>query len=896
MEHKISNNILIGRPFGGTAVLIRENIAKHCSTVFSDNPRVTAVRYHSGRGSDVILSSIYMPCNNGSVDYLAELEAVIGCLQGIIDKYPGSKFILGGDLNVSKALGSVAISAFCESNFLLWLDYDVTTGSYTYHNDTAGKYSSIDFFMCSSDLVSSCDSIRIMVDDTNLSDHYAIICSFMITTHDSTDGVPSKPCDTSRRLDWPRADIALYQSTLIDLLSNIVLPVDALLCHDPLCEIHAHHLENYYNTIVDCLLLASRVSVPVVKLGVQKHWWSPELDSLKQECIDICQLWKSVGCPRNGLINAERLRRKYRYKFAVKEAATDADKSFNDDLFNNLCDKNHIEFWKSWRRKFCASNCKSVSCVNGQAGDVNIVNEFTKFFERVTKPNTPGSDSVFRDEVDKRLTDSSLLARAHPCINLSDMQDCISKLKTGKAISFDDIYNEHLIYGVDCLYVHLCILFNALLSHGFVPSAFKNGVVIPLLKNKHGDPSNLDMYRGITVAPAASKLFEMVVLRLYGDFLSSDPLQFGFKRNSSCNSALFAFTEAVKHCNNFNSKLSCVFLDASKAFDKVLHNGLFIKLLDRNVPVCFVRLLRNWYSRLCCMVRWNGKTGKLFPVTCGVRQGSVLSPFLFAVYVDGLISDLRNSGFGLYIGKLFIGCILYADDIVLLSVSSYGMQGLLDSCAVYGAKWDIKFNPCKSHVIYFGPSTKVCCKMYLNGCVVDVVDKVKYLGVYFQRNSGLSDISHAFVKFYSQFNNIMAVLGKQSREMTALHLVKTYCLPTLLFGCEIWKLSVQSAHRLNVAWNNCFRHIFGGFWTESVKTLQLYCGSLPISFIIDQRKLLFCNRLLNSENSVLRALSFFARRQMSVIGSKHDVHFPISACGIKDAVWSSFVKSMLPML
>jgi len=154
------------------------------------------------------------------------------------------------------------------------------------------------------------------------------------------------------------------------------------------------------------------------------------------------------------------------------------------------------------------------------------------------------------------------------------MQECILQLKPGKAVSFDGIYNEHIIYGSSCLNVHFFLLFNALLRHGVVPSDFCSGVIIPLLKGKHGNPSNLDMYRGITIAPAASKLFELILLKLYDEFLYSDPLQFGFKKNSSCTAALFTSTEATKHFNKLGSKVCCAFLDASKAFDKVLNNYL----------------------------------------------------------------------------------------------------------------------------------------------------------------------------------------------------------------------------------------------------------------------------------------------------------------------------------
>jgi hypothetical protein len=122
-----------------------------------------------------------------------------------------------------------------------------------------------------------------------------------------------------------------------------------------------------------------------------------------------------------------------------------------------------------------------------------------------------------------------------------------------------------------------------MLRHSFVPSAIRFGTIRPLLKSKHGDPSCLDMYRGITIAPAVSKLFESVLLAIYEEFLPSDVLQFGFKKHCGCPHALFTFTEAFKCFTSLESKLYCAFLDASKAFDKILHYGLFAKLY-KGVP------------------------------------------------------------------------------------------------------------------------------------------------------------------------------------------------------------------------------------------------------------------------------------------------------------------------
>ena len=135
------------------------------------------------------------------------------------------------------------------------------------------------------------------------------------------------------------------------------------------------------------------------------------------------------------------------------------------------------------------------------------------------QPNSVNADLGYSDEVEKLLSDCTASSNTEPMfVTLNDLQECISKLKPGKAVSFDGMFNEHILYGCTHLFVHLCLLFNALLRHCIVPSDFCVGVIIPLLKNKHGDHSNLDMYRGITVAPAISKLFESILLQLFGSY------------------------------------------------------------------------------------------------------------------------------------------------------------------------------------------------------------------------------------------------------------------------------------------------------------------------------------------------------------------------------------------
>jgi len=116
----------------------------------------------------------------------------------------------------------------------------------------------------------------------------------------------------------------------------------------------------------------------------------------------------------------------------------------------------------------------------------------------------------------------------------------------------------------------------------------------------------------------------------------------------------------VKHFVNNGSKvgLHCSFLDATKAFDNVLLNGLFLKLIHRGAPLSFIRILLVLYGDLQCAVVWNNTVGNRFDIKCDVRQGGVLSPYLFSVYIDDLIKELRQLGHRIYICKVFVGCIV----------------------------------------------------------------------------------------------------------------------------------------------------------------------------------------------------------------------------------------------
>jgi len=90
-------------------------------------------------------------------------------------------------------------------------------------------------------------------------------------------------------------------------------------------------------------------------------------------------------------------------------------------------------------------------------------------------------------------------------------------------------------------------------------------------------------------------------------------------------------------------------------------------------------------------------------VKSGIRQGGILSPVLFNMYFDTLLCELRRNGEGCYLGRHYVGCIAYADDLILLSASLCNLQSMLDVCHSVGSSLDIAFKSSKSYLFKIGP-------------------------------------------------------------------------------------------------------------------------------------------------------------------------------------------------
>lgn len=206
----------------------------------------------------------------------------------------------------------------------------------------------------------------------------------------------------------------------------------------------------------------------------------------------------------------------------------------------------------------------------------------------------------------------------------------------------DNISAEHLFYAHPCLVVILKLLFNSMLTYGFVPDDFGKSILVPLIKDSNGGTSSCENYRGISLNCSISKVFEYMLLFKYSTFFNTDSLQFGFRNGVGCSDALHTVKTVINHFNKNGSTITVAALDMSKAFDRVSYFALFNKLMARKFPKKVIHVLLSWYTKNYMQIKWKDSLSDCFQVTAGVRQGGVLCPFLFAIYIEELLLQLKH--------------------------------------------------------------------------------------------------------------------------------------------------------------------------------------------------------------------------------------------------------------
>ena len=359
-------------------------------------------------------------------------------------------------------------------------------------------------------------------------------------------------------------------------------------------------------------------------------------------------------------------------------------------------------------------------------------------------------------------------------------------LKTGKAYGFDGLMAEHLLHCHPSAHLIVTYLCNLMILSGHVPAQFTKGLTFPIEKeHSFNRTPKVEDFRGITISPLLSKILEKYLLETFGKYFESSVNQFGFKKDVGCPHAIFTLRSTIDYFVNNNSTINICSLDVAKAFDRINHYRLYIKFMERRLPLNIIMLLFNLYKMSSGVVSWNSRLSKPYQIYAGVRQGGSLSPVIFSVYVDSVIDVLLKSNLGCSIGHTFLGIIMYADDLLIISGSVSKLQKMVDICLNEFSQLDLQINANKSNCLRIGQCHKNVCELIsINGVQIPWSVNFRCLGVTINAGSKFTiDCKPVRCKFYRSFNALYSKIPR-ANECVIISLVQTFCISLVMYSLK----------------------------------------------------------------------------------------------------------------
>ena len=270
--------------------------------------------------------------------------------------------------------------------------------------------------------------------------------------------------------------------------------------------------------------------------------------------------------------------------------------------------------------------------------DRNFDEDWKQLVENKIDEYSRISGSCREDFLDRKIERKEILA-------------CIKKIKNNKTGGSDGLVGELLKYGGMGMVYLLEKLFFVIWHEEIVPRQWREGLIINLFKK--GDREDPGNYRGITLLSVVGKLFCKILNNRLVECLDREGLlhegQAGFRVNRSCVDNIFTLNELVQGRIREDKQTFAFFLDVRKAYDTVWHNGLWYKLWDMGVRGKMWRVIKKMYEGSKSMVLLDGEKSEGFNVEQGVAQGCSLSPILFSVFINDLLKEVEEAGFGIIV-------------------------------------------------------------------------------------------------------------------------------------------------------------------------------------------------------------------------------------------------------
>lgn len=761
----------MGRASEGSVIGVKKWLLKEKIVKFVNLSQVETLEMKNKEMVYYILP-VYLNCD--------EWQGGFRALQGLIEKYRHFNFILIGDFNarigtqqviphhlnmLNKNLETIrkskdskvnsngrAILEFFEDNNMIILNgrsKNDKQGDFTFIGPMGSSV--IDLCTVSADILSCISTFEVAL--KTFSDHLPLTLKCYIKVNKKNEIMPLLP-----KFKWVSADKDVYKAVIENSTNEQIWSEN-----DP-----SGNLKCIINMIINYNEKNKRKS-NYKKFLPKQEWFDVECHRMRTKVFNLLRCYRNSNSPVIKTLYHE-ANKNYERLCDLKR-----EKYLEDTIEKLKTIRDAKDFWKQVRI------FKTKKMFN-QDKDISA-EDWVVYFRNLTNPNLASYRISYADPyIEDSVLDSPF--------DMSDLRLVVLTAKDNKAPGSDRIPYEFFKSAPENFLNKLLDIFNGFYNKGKVPDSFKDAIIFPL--HKRGELSDVANYRGISFCNSVGKIFTGLLLGKLSRWSEQNEImgefQAGFRKGYSTIDNVSNLMHTVKiKLSKKRNKVFAFFVDLSAAFDRIDRHALLYKLSEMGVSSKMKNIIKNLYTGTYASVWCCDGLSEAFETTMGVKQGCLLSPILFSLFLNDL-EDCLNGG--VQINKTVIKLLAYADDLVLLATNKNDLQEMVDQLDEYCKKWNLVVNLNKSKIVVFRNGGRPAKHEVWNyrGENIEVVNSYKYLGI--TLTSGLSMEKHleekvSKAKFaLNSFNNL---LNKKNVPFSSkLHIFFAVSRAILCYGAQVW--------------------------------------------------------------------------------------------------------------
>mgnify|MGYP006273469667 CR=1 FL=1 len=397
-----------------------------------------------------------------------------------------------------------------------------------------------------------------------------------------------------------------------------------------------------------------------------------------------------------------------------------------------------------------------------------------------------------------------------------EVEEAIRSLPTGKSPGADNIPAELLKNGGEHLATVITSLCQKIWATKQWPVEWTQSLIIPLPKK--GNLRQCQNYRTISLISHTSKIMLRVILNRLKkeaeEHLAEE--QAGFRAGRSTVEQIFSCRILMEKHLQHQRDLLHNFIDFKKAFDRVWHAGLWQVLRKFGIEEGLIQIIEALYNTSSSAVLLNGQVGDYFKTSVGVRQGCLLSPTLFNLFLENIMREtLYDFHSTISIGGRPINNLRFADDIDLMGGSNKELQNLTNRLVDRADAYGMEVSTEKSKVLV-NSANDTTAQIYMNGQQLEEVDAFKYLGATLTKDGrSTTEIKTRLAMATSAMTKLNKIWRSNDISFkTKVKLFRSLVISILLYGCESWTMTAETTKRIQTFETKCFRRLLGISWKD----------------------------------------------------------------------------------